>query len=115
MMVCQLKMPAWVCILMLAREFIVTGLRLVASSNGKVIAAGIWGKLKTVSQMIFIPMAILFIPFRDEYYLSHPYSMHMPQNIMEWLTVIMMFVSAALTVWSGVLYVWQNRECIKDM
>ena len=115
MLVCQLKMPAWVCIIMLAREFIVTGLRLVASTNGKVIAAGIWGKLKTVSQMIFIPMAIVFIPFRSEYYLNHPLSIHSPQNFMEWLTVIMMFVSAALTLWSGVLYLWENRALIKDM
>ena len=112
MLVCQLKMPAWVCIVMLAREFIVTGLRLVASSNGKVIAAGIWGKL---SQMIFIPMAIVFIPFRDGYYLDHPYSIHMPVGVLEWLTICMMFISAALTLWSGFLYVWQNRDCISDM
>ena len=115
MLVCHLKMPAWVCVIMLAREFIVTGLRLVASSEGKVIAAGIWGKLKTVTQMIFIPMAIVFIPFRDGYYLNHPYSLHTPQNVLEWITIIMMFVSCALTLWSGFLYVWQNRGFIKDM
>ncbi len=115
MLVCQLKMPAWICIVMLSREFIVTGLRLVASSKGKVIAAGIWGKLKTVSQMIFIPMAIVFIPFRDEYYLNHPYSLHTPVGILEWLTLIMMFISAGLTIWSGFLYIWHNRDYLRDM
>lgn len=49
MLVEQQRMPGWVCILMLAREFIVSGFRLVASGKGKVIAAGIWGKLKTIT------------------------------------------------------------------
>ena len=48
----QRRMPDWVCILMLAREFLVSGFRLVAVENGRVIAAGPLGKLKTVFQMI---------------------------------------------------------------
>lgn len=100
-------MPAWVCIIMLAREFMVSGFRLVASTKGKVIAAGIWGKLKTISQMIYIPMALLIIPF---YHID--LDVHKYWKLFTW---IMMYLSAALTLWSGFKYIWDNREFIKDM
>lgn len=100
-------MPAWICIVMLAREFMVSGFRLVASTKGKVIAAGIWGKLKTISQMIYIPMALLIIPF---YHID--LEMHKYWKLITW---ILMYVSAALTLWSGFKYIWDNREFIKDM
>ena len=106
-LVSQLRMPAWVCIIMLAREFIVSGFRLVASTKGKVIAAGIWGKLKTVSQMIYIPMAILLIPIKELNYTL--------QTIWDVLTQIMMYISAALALWSGFWYIWKNREFLSDM
>lgn len=48
------RMPAWVVIIIIAREFIISGFRLVASDNGVVIAAGWWGKVKTVVQMVMI-------------------------------------------------------------
>ncbi len=106
-LVAQLRMPAWVCIVMLAREFMVSGFRLVASAKGKVIAAGIWGKLKTVSQMIFIPMAIVLFPMKELHHDFH--------NIWRVLTHIIMYISAALTIWSGFLYIWNNREYLSDM
>ena len=101
------RMPGWVCMLILAREFIVSGFRLVAASKGTVIAAGIWGKLKTVSQMIYIPMALFLIPMKQVDPEAH--------DIWEILTDIMMYVSLALACWSGFLYVWLNRDYIKDM
>ena len=52
--------PAWVVTLILTREFIVTGLRIIAMSEGKVIAASIWGKTKTIFQMLSINFIILF-------------------------------------------------------
>lgn len=107
MLVEQQRMPGWVCILMLAREFIVSGFRLVASGKGKVIAAGIWGKLKTITQMIYVPMALLLIPIKALDPAVHP--------IWQVLTDIMMYISLALTLWSGFCYIWNNREYIKDM
>ena len=92
---------------MLAREFIVSGFRLVASGKGKVIAAGIWGKLKTITQMIYVPMALLLIPIKALDPAVHP--------IWQVLTDIMMYISLALTLWSGFCYIWNNREYIKDM
>lgn len=90
-------------ILVLAREFMVTALRLVASGN-VVIAAGIWGKLKTAFTMI----AIVFI------FLMHglagigvemPFSLALADNIAIW-------IAAALTVISGIQYLWAYRRFI---
>lgn len=52
------KLPAWIVIVIIAREFIISGFRLVASDNGIVIAASYWGKFKTVSQMLMIIVLI---------------------------------------------------------
>lgn len=96
------RMPGWVCIVMLAREFAISGFRLVAAGAGKVIAAGILGKIKTVTQMIAVIALLLtaidgvFAPlgtFAD----------------------IAMYVSAFMTVWSGADYIIKNFDCIRDM
>lgn len=61
-MICLIEMgrlPAWIVIIIIAREFIISGFRLVAADNGVVIAASYWGKFKTVSQMIMIILLIM--------------------------------------------------------
>ena len=55
------ELPAWIVIIIMAREFIISGFRLVASDSGVVIAANMWGKFKTVSQMIMTILIILDI------------------------------------------------------
>ncbi len=55
-------LPAWYVILIIAREFIISGFRLIASDNGVVIAASYWGKFKTTAQMVLIVLLILDIP-----------------------------------------------------
>lgn len=90
------KIPGWMIIVILAREFIVAGLRTVAAVDGIVIAAGIWGKLKTATQMLAIPFLIV-----DNW----PFEMigiHVDQ-ILLWLCV-------ALTVISGIEYIYKNRR-----
>ncbi|MDD7739156.1 MAG: CDP-diacylglycerol--glycerol-3-phosphate 3-phosphatidyltransferase [Fusicatenibacter sp.] len=52
------KLPAWMVIIIISREFIISGFRLIASDNGVVIAASKWGKLKTISQMVMIVLVI---------------------------------------------------------
>ena len=101
------SMPAWVCIIMLAREFAVSGFRLVAAAKGRVIAAGPWGKLKTISQMIYIPMALLIIPIYNIDLDAHHY--------WKLITTIMMYLSMALTLYSGFDYIWKNRVLLTDM
>lgn len=56
------QLPAWIVIVIISREFIISGFRLVASDNGVVIAAGYWGKFKTASQMVMSVLLILNIP-----------------------------------------------------
>ena len=102
----QGRMPDWVCILMLGREFLVSGFRLVAVESGRVIAAGPLGKLKTVFQMLATIALMLLVPVEGEALLGQA-----------GVTVanILMYVALALTVVSGADYLWRNRDCIKDM
>ena len=61
-MICMIeldRLPAWVVIIIIGREFIISGFRLIAAENGIVIAANYWGKFKTVSQMIMIILLIV--------------------------------------------------------
>lgn len=91
-------MPAWAVIIILAREFIISGFRLVASDAGIVIAASMWGKCKTVSQMIMLIMMLTELPWE-------------PLGL---LTTIAMYVAVALTVISLFDYVWKNRKLLAD-
>jgi CDP-diacylglycerol--glycerol-3-phosphate 3-phosphatidyltransferase len=88
--------PGWMVIAILAREFTVTGLRTVAASQGVVIAAGMSGKIKTVTQMIAVILILLKNwPFE---YIGIPVA-----TIMLWISVIM-------TIYSGVEYIVQNKN-----
>ena len=89
---------AWPIIIIIAREFIISGFRLVASDNGVVIAASYWGKFKTTAQMI---MCILFI-------------VHLENSVFFALEQIFLYISVALTVISLVEYVWKNRQVLKE-
>jgi len=92
--------PAWMVIVILVREFVVTGLRSVAAAQGIVIAAGTTGKIKTVLQMIAIPAIILQNwPF---YMIGIPFA-----QIMLWASVIM-------TVVSGIEYVMKNKHILLE-
>ncbi len=90
------QLPTWIVLIIIAREFIISGFRLVASDNGIVIAASYWGKFKTVSHMTMIIMLILNI--------DNPI-----YNIVTWVVV---WVGLALTVISLVDYVWKNKQVL---
>lgn len=96
------RMPGWVCIVMLAREFAISGFRLVAAGMGKVIAAGILGKIKTVTQMIAI-IALLLTAIDG---LFSPLAA---------FADVAMYIAAVMTVWSGADYIVKNFDCIRDM
>lgn len=98
-LICFVEMgliPAWIIIVIISREFIISGFRLVASDNGVVIAANYWGKIKTVCQMI---MAILLI-------------IHIENPIYAVIEQIFIYLALALTVISLVDYVWKNRQVL---
>ena len=102
----QGRMPDWVCILMLAREFLVSGFRLVAAENGRVIAAGPLGKLKTVFQMVATIALMLLVPVEGAPLLGNGGVI---------FANVLMYIALALTVVSGADYLIRNRDCIKDM
>lgn len=90
------RIPCWIVIVIISREFIISGFRLVASDNGVVIAASWWGKLKTVSQMIMIILLIAqFGGFFDV------------------LGTVFIYLALVLTVISLVDYIAKNRQVLK--
>ena len=106
------KIPAWIPIIVIFREFIVSGYRLVAvQKEGNVIAASIWGKMKTVTQMIAVILA-----FID----PNPYGTIFNGNLTGYafginlLVTLMMSVSVVATIFSGWEYVKNGKELFKD-
>lgn len=98
------RIPAWIVIVIMSREFIISGFRLVASDKGVVIAANYWGKFKTTFQMIMVCLMIAnneVIPsaIRGGYQI---------------LTDVIMWIALALTVISLIDYVWKNRSVMSD-
>ena len=91
------KIPAWIVLIIIAREFIVSGFRLVAADQGIVIAASMWGKVKTTVQMVLICLMIADIPQ------------------LAVLTQVAMWGALALTIISLVDYVAKNRAVINDV
>ena len=94
----------WIVMIVLTREFLVTSFRLVASAQGVVIPAGILGKLKTISQMIFSILIMLMIHFVE-------YSEFELGNV-ALISNILMGISALLTVVSGVKYMIDGKKVI---
>ena len=108
------KLPTWVPIIVIFREFVVSAYRLITvQSNGKVIAANKWGKIKTASQMVAIIMA-----FIDKYPYGAIFTTQMSTFSFVWnlvVTVIMTF-SVIATIFSGYEYFKGGKELIfKDM
>ena len=92
------SIPAWVVIIIIAREFIISGFRLIASDNGVVIAASYWGKFKTAFQMLTVIVLILNIP----------------NKVFIILATVLIYVSLALTVISLIDYIAKNKDVLKD-
>lgn len=94
--------------IIIAREFMVSALRLLAASKGTVLAADIWGKAKTMVQMIAIPVCML-IPFLVE--IAAISWLVLTFQIVGW---VMIGVATVLTVISGVNYIVKNKDCFKE-
>ena len=120
------KIPSWIPIIVLAREFIVSGYRLIAvEKGGKVISSSIWGKLKTVTQMIGIIFAFLdkfnfgeFI-FRvstqaEAQINSASIYMTTGQYIINIITTIVLTLSVIATIFSGINYLKDGKDLFKD-
>ena len=92
------KIPAWIVIVIIAREFIISGFRLIAADNGVVIAASYWGKFKTASQMVTVILLVLNIQ----------------NTVFTVLGTVFIYISLVLTVVSLIDYIAKNKEVLKD-
>ena len=90
------KLPAWIVIVIISREFIISGFRLIASDNGRVIAASYWGKFKTTFQMLMICLMIADI------------------SALSAVTAAVMWIALILTVVSLVDYLVKNRDVLSE-
>ncbi len=104
-----LHIPAWVVILIICREFAVTGLRLVAVSEGIVIHASEGGKIKTVLQMGTIITILLLLCLRG--YMEEPYFLRL---IIEWLPLSLMLIVAVVTTGTGVEYLIKHKGILDE-
>lgn len=107
------KLPAWIPSIVVFREFIVSGYRLIAvESNGKVIPANIWGKLKTVTQMVAIILAFVDINKYGVIFTEKLTGFNFALNL---ITTIIMTISVIATIFSGWEYIKNGKELLKDM
>ena len=106
------KLPAWIPIIVLAREFIVSGYRLVAvEKGGKVIAASIWGKLKTVTQMLAIILAFIDLNAFATCFKGNLSGYSFVNNL---IVTILMIISVIATIFSGWDYIKDGKNLLKD-
>ena len=106
------KIPAWIPIIVLAREFIVSGYRLIAvEKGGKVVAASVWGKLKTVTQMIAIILAFLDVNAFGACFKGNLTGFALILNA---IVTIMMIIQTIATIFSGYEYLKEGKDLLKD-
>ena len=120
------KIPAWIPVIVLSREFIVSGYRLIAvEKGGKVIAASVWGKLKTVTQMISIILIFIdkfnffdFIRATTDAKVAMESSLMIYMNqgeiIFNAITSICLLISVVATIFSGYDYLKNGKDLLKD-
>ena len=91
------RIPAWIVIIIISREFVISGFRLIASDNGVVIAASYWGKFKTTFQMLMVCLMIIDL------------------DKLRLLTNAVMWIATGLTIISLYDYIWKNKDIMKEM
>ncbi len=106
--------PAWIVVVILSREFLVTGLRLLASAEGVVLAAENLGKYKTVFQIVTVIYFLLFLAAAESAFawISPLFQVRILSP--DYLGLALIWVSLILTLLSGVSYVWKNRKILGD-
>jgi CDP-diacylglycerol--glycerol-3-phosphate 3-phosphatidyltransferase len=104
-------MPAWMAVIVVARELTITGLRLLAASKNLVLAAERFGKHKTISQIVAI-LSILVLHCYDQVGAAGEIVFGFPllgRPWVEWFAPISLWVAVILTLASGLIYLWRNR------
>ena len=109
------KIPAWIPIIVLAREFIVSGYRLLAvEKGGKVVAASFWGKLKTATTMVSIILVFLDGYSFADCFMKSEIGMTTGAFVFNIITTVMMSLSVIATIFSGIDYLKESKDLFKD-
>lgn len=101
----------WMVVLIIFREILITSLRLFALNKGKVLSAARAGKHKTVSQMVVIFFILVFIVFKEAMITFFTWNPHW-EDFFKGSINILMLLTVALTIYSGLSYLWENRKII---
>lgn len=105
--------PTWAAMIIIAREYAVTGLRSIAASEGIVLAASLWGKAKTATQIVAIIFALVNLNY-DHGALTFSSGIIVSQQSLSFLTNLTMSIAIIITIISGVDYFIKNKEIIKS-
>ncbi len=103
--------PAWMVVVVVARELAITGLRLLAASKNLVLAAERFGKHKTISQMVAIISVLVLHSYQQVGVVGEPFGVRIfGAPWVNWFTTCSIWVAVALTFTSGGIYLWRNRK-----
>ena len=103
--------PSYAAIIIIAREFAVSGLRTIAASEGKIIAASWWGKIKTVIQIISILLLLIKVNIETSPYLANLINNNSAMNkFFEFAPTIFLYLAVTVTIISGIDYFVKNKK-----
>jgi CDP-diacylglycerol--glycerol-3-phosphate 3-phosphatidyltransferase len=105
------SVPAWAVIVIVSREFLITGLRLIATVRGKVLPAERLGKIKTLLQIVTILYCLIVIAIVDQFGDLHPPTV----SSLNLVGLTLVLLTVGLTVWSGISYFAKNWDLVSDL
>ena len=105
------SVPAWAVIVIVSREFLITGLRLIATVRGKVLPAERLGKIKTLLQIVTILYCLIVIAIVDQFGDLHPLTV----SSLNLVGLTLVLLTVGLTVWSGISYFAKNWDLVSDL
>lgn len=109
-----ISLPSWMVIIIIAREFLITGIRLIAASESKVIPSDNLGKTKTISQVTTVIIILIFLSVREVcFYHFNFWEKSYDLNFHN-LALVMLTLTIILTVHSGLNYLLKNKELLKE-
>jgi len=108
----ELSIPPWIVIIIISREFIITGLRSIAAAKNIIIPAAMAGKFKTFSQMTTIIVILVILCMNSvlkEFFGSNAYMIHTFQSVVKIIPFTLMFITAVFTLISGLTYIFRHK------
>lgn len=109
------NVPSWIVIIIICREFAITGLRLVSAGKGKIIPAGFWGKNKTISQITFVISVLVYLSYNELTNLITGFELDSIYIILyKYYIFFIMVVTVLLTIASGIIYFCNSWHLLKD-